>query len=104
MRHCEERQRRSNPRRSKGKDGLLRGACHRAALCADPLARNDDFGAASKMSGQRRLELYCPRRLLERFRAKWAPVRVKKTRQNKNLEPPFRFNRNGKGSRCLERY
>ncbi|GEC57687.1 hypothetical protein BEL01nite_67300 [Bradyrhizobium elkanii] len=25
--------------------------------------------------------------LLERFRAKWIPVRVKKTRQNKNLEP-----------------
>src|SRR5437773_12250746 len=24
---------------------------------------------------------------LERFRAKWTPVRVKKTRQNKNLEP-----------------
>jgi hypothetical protein len=23
---------------------------------------------------------------------------VKKTRQNKKLEPPFRFNRNGKGS------
>jgi len=23
----------------------------------------------------------------ERFRAKWEPVRVKKTRQNKNLEP-----------------
>jgi hypothetical protein len=22
-------------------DGLLRVACHRAALCADPLARND---------------------------------------------------------------
>jgi hypothetical protein len=22
--------------------GLLRGACHRTALCADPLARNDD--------------------------------------------------------------
>src|ERR1700724_1543246 len=22
--------------------GLLRGACHRAALCPDPLARNDD--------------------------------------------------------------
>src|SRR6266481_6874453 len=36
--------------------------------------------------------------LLERFRAKWVPVRVKKTRQNKRLEPPFRFNRNGKGS------
>ena len=28
----------------------------------------------------------------------WVPVRVKKTRQNKRLEPPFRFNRNGKGS------
>jgi hypothetical protein len=26
---------------------------------------------------------------LERFRAKWIPVRVKKTRQNKNLEPVF---------------
>jgi hypothetical protein len=25
-------------------------------------------------------------------------VRVKKTRQNKEIEPPFRFNRNGKGS------
>jgi hypothetical protein len=30
--------------------------------------------------------------------AGWIPVRVKKTRQNKRLEPPFRFNRNGKGS------
>jgi hypothetical protein len=28
------------------------------------------------------------------------PVRVKKTRQNKEIEPPFRFNRNGKGSRA----
>jgi transposase len=35
---------------------------------------------------------------LERFPAKWMPVRVKKTRQNKEVEPPFRFNRNGKGS------
>jgi len=35
----------------------------------------------------------------ERFPAKWMPVRVKKTRQNKEIEPPFRFNRNGKGSR-----
>jgi hypothetical protein len=25
----------------------------------------------------------------ERFQAKWKPVRVKKTRQNKNLEPRF---------------
>src|SRR5436190_18824845 len=28
-----------------------------------------------------------PRLPLERFRAKWIPVRVKKMRQNKNLEP-----------------
>jgi hypothetical protein len=28
-------------------------------------------------------------RNLERFRAKWTPVRVKKTRQIKNLEPRF---------------
>ena len=25
-------------------NGLLRGACRRAALCADPLARSDGFG------------------------------------------------------------
>src|ERR1700730_6533246 len=30
--------------------------------------------------------------------AGWVPVRVKKTRQNKQTEPPFRFNRNGKGT------
>jgi uncharacterized iron-regulated membrane protein len=34
----------------------------------------------------------------ERFPAKWIPVRVKKTRQYKKIEPPFRFNRNGKDS------
>src|ERR1700720_530989 len=28
-----------------------------------------------------------PPRPLERFRAKWKPVRVKKTRQNRSLEP-----------------
>ena len=39
-RHCELRERRSNPALLLGY-GLLRGACHRAALCADPLARND---------------------------------------------------------------
>ena len=33
--------RRSNPWWSHPSHGLLRGACHRAALCADPLARND---------------------------------------------------------------
>jgi hypothetical protein len=26
---------------------------------------------------------------------------VKKTRQNKEIKPPFRFNRNGKGSQAL---
>src|SRR5580700_8720067 len=36
---------------------------------------------------------------LERFPAMWAPVRVKKTPQNKKLEPPFRSNRNGKDSK-----
>src|SRR6202047_2292083 len=35
---------------------------------------------------------------LERFHAKWMPGRVKKTRQNKEIEPPFRFNRNGGSS------
>jgi hypothetical protein len=34
---------------------------------------------------------------LERFPAKWIPARVKKTGQNKEIEPPFRFHRNGKG-------
>jgi hypothetical protein len=28
---------------------------------------------------------------LERFRAKWIPARVKKTRQIRNLEPRFDF-------------
>ncbi|MEY9516131.1 hypothetical protein ABIF16_006862 [Bradyrhizobium elkanii] len=50
--------------------------------------RFDDFGLA----GHDRLgrtflgNHVCPLRRLERFRAKWIPVRVKKTRQNKNLE------------------
>jgi hypothetical protein len=35
----------------------------------------------------------------ERFPAKWIPVRVKKTRQNKEIEPSFRFNRNGASRR-----
>jgi hypothetical protein len=34
----------SNPSFLRGFDGLLRGAWHRAALCADPLARNDGGG------------------------------------------------------------
>src|SRR5438552_477876 len=35
------------------------------------------------------------RKTLERFQAKWIPVRVKKMRQNKKLEPPFRSERKG---------
>ena len=33
------------------------------------------------------LKLHGGARVVERFRAKWIPVRVKKTRQNKKLEP-----------------
>ena len=38
---------------------------------------------------------------LERFQAKWKPVRVKKTRQIK-ARAPLRFYRSGKGSRRME--
>ncbi len=34
-------------------DGLLRGACHRAALCADPLARNDVIGNGARRNDAR---------------------------------------------------
>jgi len=50
-RHCEKPTGRANARPMTGSAtkqsslprgaGSLRGACHRAALCADPLARND---------------------------------------------------------------
>jgi hypothetical protein len=53
---------------------------------------------------RRRRAPFSRRDVLERFRAKWVPVRVKKTRQNKRLEPPFRFNRNGKSSRARCRF
>jgi hypothetical protein len=52
VRHCEERKRRSNPELSHAPNGLLRGACHRAALCADPVARND---ARARIRAARRL-------------------------------------------------
>jgi hypothetical protein len=42
LRHCEEHLRRSNPAFFLRRDGLLRGACHRARISRDPLARNDD--------------------------------------------------------------
>jgi hypothetical protein len=46
-----------------------------------------ETGAAAFIRGSENGALsFCPEaRLLERFRAKWAPVRVKKTRQNKRL-------------------
>src|SRR4051812_21122183 len=37
---------------------------------------------------------------LKRFRAKWIPVRVKKTRQNKNLEPGADSITTGKALGC----
>jgi hypothetical protein len=42
-RHCEERSGEAIHSCFLLPHGLLRGACHRAALCADPLARNDDL-------------------------------------------------------------
>ena len=42
FRHCEERQRRSNPSLRKWRYGLLPGVYHRAALRADPLVRNNE--------------------------------------------------------------
>ena len=49
-RHCEERSDEAIHSFLPRRDGLLRGACHRAALCADPLARND--GEAFRLAGQ----------------------------------------------------
>src|SRR5438128_11855139 len=49
------------------------------------------MGASGSLPGQVRPFLLCERafkfRPLERFQAKWIPVRVKKTRQNKKIEP-----------------
>src|ERR1700680_4716247 len=46
----------------------------------------------------------CPSRTknLERFQAKWTPIRVKKTRQIKESRAPLRFYRSGKGSSTTE--
>src|SRR5690349_4531544 len=53
-RHCEERSDEASIfpvlRR-----GLLRGACHRAALCADPLARNDELAIVELVEVAHRL-------------------------------------------------
>src|SRR6202035_5325378 len=90
---------------------------HAAAATRDPARAAPDRGRSRRTSGIRRLA----RRQadlerfpalatsgLERFQAKacpaldagWMQVRVKTTRQNKiEIVLPFRFNRNGKGSR-----
>ncbi len=51
-----------------------------------------DFAAWRKKDGAVTIAL------LERFRAKWTPVRVKKTRQKNKLEPNFDSIRNRSGS------
>ena len=45
LRHCEER----SDEASVAQRGLLRGACHRAALCADPVARNDSSNSTGTL-------------------------------------------------------
>jgi hypothetical protein len=40
----------------------------------------------------------CPAKACPGLDPGWIPVRAKKTRQNKEIEFPFRFNRNGKGT------
>ena len=42
-----------NPSLRLPRHGLLRGACHPAALCADRVARNDGQGASPFLSSQR---------------------------------------------------
>src|SRR5258706_4944354 len=46
-RHCEERSDEAIQQLCPD-SGLLRGACHRAALRADPLARNEDLNSLSR--------------------------------------------------------
>ena len=66
-------------------------------------------GLASQPAAMAQTTAASPSGELERFRAKarpaldagWKPVRVKKTRQIKGVEPSFRFDRNRKGSSRL---
>jgi hypothetical protein len=43
-------------------DGLLRGVYHRAALCADPLARNDGCLGCLKLESVQFIECECATR------------------------------------------
>ena len=65
-----------------------------ARLCCLSNSLHRDFDPARANQSQR---------CLERFRAKWIPVRMKKTRQNKSLERRFRFNQNRSCSRKQSR-
>jgi hypothetical protein len=51
--------------------------------------REDLFYPALKGAEEDRQSKSKAERRPERFQAKWQPVRVKKTRQDKNLEPRF---------------
>src|ERR1700722_11017104 len=57
-------------------------------------------GAAQSRPARRGLDvsIALPAKACPALDAGGVPVRVRKTRQNKQTEPPFRFNRNGKGS------
>jgi len=64
------------------KSSVLPASCKRAAKGApDPLHRNRD-AFRPKFALRRPRDWISIRQ--ERFQAKWSPVRVKKTRQNKN--------------------
>jgi hypothetical protein len=55
------------------------GGIAAARLFCDVTRSSGNYGASHPFSADIPMS--------ERFRAKWMPVRVKKTRQNKNLEP-----------------
>jgi len=69
-----------------------RGSVGNWVLGAAPVRRASGSGSRPQRGGAAEAGRDCrvaARRRLERFRAKWKPVRVKKTRQIKNLEPRF---------------
>jgi hypothetical protein len=69
-RHCEERQRRSNPFLRRPRCGLLRGACHRARIRATRW-RNDDFGIRACDKSTRRANQSSRQKPVQPFRKKY---------------------------------
>ena len=59
----------------------------RSSCSAAPESRNGDRRRSRRRITRRSTSFGRSPQSLERFRAKWTPVRVKKTRQNKKLEP-----------------